>query len=583
MSIPNIGKADGKNIYIDIARLMKTRLLVTANSGAGKSWLLRRIFEQTFGSIQQIIIDPEGEFHTLREKNDYIICAPADADVVATPATARLLATRLLETQVSAVIDIFDLNPRDRQRFVKLFCDALVNAPKKLWHPVLVGLDEAHDYCPEKTQAESAGSVIAVGTRGRKRGFCLLAATQRLAKLNKDLAAEMNNKLVGRTILDVDVKRAAEELGFTDREQRQSLRHLGEGEFYCYGPALINDVTRVKVGGVKTTHPDPNQQIIAEPPPPTARIKKILAELQDLPTEAQKELTTASELRQEVTRLRSELTRARKAGGADPAEVREQVQAAVEKERQTILTALGKELQRHARLLQQDAAGIRKHLESLLQTADNYPLPEQLAPAQSKAGTGKLGQFAAHRGSGSHRQPLPPSRPPASSAAAPPADSNISSSQQRILTRLGELEAADVLTPLKATLAGFCRFSPKSGGYGNNLGKLRTMGYVDYPAPGRISLTDAGRTLVQASEPMNLEEYHECWQDMVSNSQARILEEVIAIYPDSISKHALAERLGCSPTSGGYGNNLGKLRTLGAIDYPQSGYVKATEVLFPYE
>lgn len=572
MSKPNIGKAGVKNIYIDVPRLMKTRLLVTANSGAGKSWLLRRIFEQTFGSIQQIIIDPEGEFHTLREKNDYIICAPADADVVATPATAKLLATRLLETQVSAVIDIFDLNPRDRQRFVKLFCDAMVNAPKKLWHPVLVGLDEAHDYCPEKTQAESAGSVIAVGTRGRKRGFCLLAATQRLAKLNKDLAAEMNNKLVGRTILDVDVKRAAEELGFTDREQRQSLRHLGEGEFYCYGPALVNDVTRVKVGGVRTTHPDPNQQTIAEPPPPTARIRKILAELQDLPTEAKKELETTAELRQELTRLRSELTRARNAGGADPAQVREQVHAAVEKERQVILAALGKDLQRHARLLQQDAAGIRKHLESLVQTAENYPVPERLAPA---APARKSTARPAPSDTGSK----PPSRPP----ATPPADSSVSSSQQRILTRLGELEAAGIPSPLKASLAGFCQFSPRSGGYANNLGKLRTLGYVDYPAPGRICLTDTGRALVPAAEPMELEDYHECWQSVVNGSQARILEEVIAVYPDSISKQALAERLDFSPTSGGYANNLGKLRTLGAIDYPQKGYVKATEVLFPNE
>lgn len=35
-----------------------------------------------------------------------------------------------------------------------------------------------------------------------------------------------------------------------------------------------------------------------------------------------------------------------------------------------------------------------------------------------------------------------------------------------------------------------------------------------------------------------------------------------------------------SPTSGGYFNNLGALRTLGVIDYPSPGRVVALPVLF---
>ena len=39
--------------------------------------------------------------------------------------------------------------------------------------------------------------------------------------------------------------------------------------------------------------------------------------------------------------------------------------------------------------------------------------------------------------------------------------------------------------------------------------------------------------------------------------------------------------VGVSRTSGGYFNNLGRLRTLGAIDYPQKGQVRAADILFP--
>ena len=63
----------GPGLDVDVAQLVKSRLLVQANSGGGKSWTLRRLFEQTFGLVQHIIIDPEGEFYTLREKHDYAL------------------------------------------------------------------------------------------------------------------------------------------------------------------------------------------------------------------------------------------------------------------------------------------------------------------------------------------------------------------------------------------------------------------------------------------------------------------------------------------------------------------------------
>ena len=58
------------------------------------------------------------------------------------------------------------------------------------------------------------------------------------------------------------------------------------------------------------------------------------------------------------------------------------------------------------------------------------------------------------------------------------------------------------------------------------------------------------------------------------------MKALIEIYPDPIAKDALAEKIGVSPTSGGYFNNLGALRTLGVIDYPAPGMVAATPVLF---
>ncbi len=55
-------------VYMDLQRILEGRLLLQANSGGGKSYAVRKICEITHGKVQQIILDPEGEFATLREK-----------------------------------------------------------------------------------------------------------------------------------------------------------------------------------------------------------------------------------------------------------------------------------------------------------------------------------------------------------------------------------------------------------------------------------------------------------------------------------------------------------------------------------
>lgn len=299
----------GDDVALNVQRLIETRMLLQANSGGGKSWALRRILEQTHGHVQQIVIDTEDEFYTLREKHDYILVRHEGGDCVPEVRSAELLATRILELGVSAIISIYELSPRDRREFVKRFLTSLVNAPKKLWHRALIVIDEAHEFCPEQgrgSRDDSGGcaeAVIGLMAKGRKRGFCGLLATQRLSKLNKDAAAEANNKLIGRATIDVDRKRAAEELGFSSKEDILSLRKRSPGEFFAFGPAISDDVVSLKFGGVETTHPKAGA---APTPvaPPKHKVQSVLAQLADLPQEAEQERQTVADLKGQIAQLK---------------------------------------------------------------------------------------------------------------------------------------------------------------------------------------------------------------------------------------------------------------------------------------
>ena len=123
--------SEKKFVAIDIPTLIRTRLLIQANSGGGKSWLLRRFAEQLFGKIPIIIIDAEGEFSTLREKFDFVLVGQG-GETPADPRSAELVAQRLLELSASAIVDVFELKPAARHEYVRIFLEALINAPKKL-------------------------------------------------------------------------------------------------------------------------------------------------------------------------------------------------------------------------------------------------------------------------------------------------------------------------------------------------------------------------------------------------------------------------------------------------------------------
>lgn len=154
--------------------------------------------------------------------------------------------------------------------------------------------------------------------------------------------------------------------------------------------------------------------------------------------------------------------------------------------------------------------------------------------------------------------------------------------QQRILDALAQFEVTGVSAITRHNLAVFSDQSPTSSGYTNNLGRLRSSGFIDYPSSGKGHLTPEGRLQTQAqNKVMSLSELHNAWYAKLSKPQANILRSLLQVYPDVMAKEVLAQKVQQSSTSSGYTNNLGTLRSLGLIDYLKPGLVVATNLLFP--
>jgi hypothetical protein len=100
--------------------------------------------------------------------------------------------------------------------------------------------------------------------RGRKRGLAGVIATQRLAKLAKNVAAEASNFMMGRTFLDIDMARAADLLGM-ERRQAEQFRDLERGHFMALGPALSRRPLRLRIGAVESGSRSAGPKLV--PPP----------------------------------------------------------------------------------------------------------------------------------------------------------------------------------------------------------------------------------------------------------------------------------------------------------------------------
>lgn len=251
---PVLGHVGTQPCPIDLGRLMSTRLLITAASGGGKSYALRRLLEQTHGQVQQIVLDPEGELVTLAERFDFLVCSADSQEAPIRPGTGAATARAVFRSGRSAVVALGEFELEEMQAFVGSFLKSIMSEPQEYWHYVMLAVDEAQIFAPQHDKAVSKKPMIDLACRGRKRGLCPVAATQRLSLLHKGVAAQLENKIVGLTTLDLDVARAADVLGMRAQAARDRLRRLHPGEFVAYGPALTYDLKTITIGPVLTRH-----------------------------------------------------------------------------------------------------------------------------------------------------------------------------------------------------------------------------------------------------------------------------------------------------------------------------------------
>jgi hypothetical protein len=446
--------------------------------------------------------------------------------------------------------------------FLGFFADRLYHRNRK---PLQLILDEADAFAPQTPMPDERrmlGAIERIVRRGRARGLGVTLITQRPAVLNKNVLTQIEVLVTLRMTGPQDRKAIEAWISAYGSQQEgdeliASLADLPVGTAWFWSPAWLQVFRKVQIRRRETFDSSATPKVGSAVIQPRAFAEVDLAAIRERMSALIEQAQTDDprDLRRRIHELEKQLA---KRQPVEPQVKTVEVPVVTEEQLDTLASRATDALSA--------AADLRTIADALITAV--WQVREAMGGRYGRAVEMAKAVTAAD------------ASVPVSGVA--PQSADVTRPQQRILSVLREMEALGLQEMVRGNLAVFAEQSPTSSGYTNNLGRLRTLGLIDYPRSGYVRLTDSGRARTPVClQAHTLEDLHRAWLSRLARPRAAILSEAIRRHPAPIAKAELASEANQSPTSSGYTNNLGALRSLGLIDYPQPGYVVATELLFP--
>ncbi len=588
----------GKPLYLDIPVFIETRGLVVANSGGGKSYLMRVLDERLSAFVQCGVIAKTDEFSTLREKFDFLRLGDDKSEFPISYHVARLkkdsrenekhnarelaleedsrqaverIVHLLIRSKQHFVVDISAIrDTEDRAGFVTAYLRALVDLPRKMWRSLLLEIDEVHLLCPELGNPVTKQAVVDAFSLTRKQGLCSVGATQRLSKFDKDAEAEANNYFVGRTVLDADLARSSAILGF-GKSRWPELKHLEPGEWFVFGPAFgTKEVLKVRIDTAATTHPRAGRVIRARLKKPSQAMQKALRELIVLPAQVVERRETIEALHEQITKLEREL---KVANGkvVQRIEVRE-VEVKVE------VPVISKAQERLLKRVDEGIAELRSSVESMKKQAEKIGSEtSDLASTVAKisvavrSASGSKSSLAAAKRPMLAPAPVRESPPKEPRAAAEPTGEVKAGAREmlRIACILGKADRFTI-----CVLAGIV---PGGGTASDYFAALKREGLVVEPARSVVEPTADGRK--QWAEAGELTPFDELVEKSGLKAGARSMLDVLVQAGDgaTLSRTEICEKAGIVPGGGTASDYFAAMKRRGFTEERQRGQMEMTK------
>lgn len=568
------------------------RKTIVAKNRVGKSNTACAYVEEVHKiGVQTIVIDPKGDWYGIRSSADgkgaglpFLVMGGDFGDVPLDPSAGTALGEYLGTNHVDVVLDVSDFSRRDVARFGADFFEALYIARKKNRTPLDLVIEEAEDFAPQQIfdktssieQSRCLGALIKIAKKAGFLGIGLLLIAQRTASLNKNVLSQSDGLIIMRTTAPQDLKAVDAWLENQSDEQRdyvkKHIQGLPTGTAIVWFPEL-GLFKQAQVRRRETFDAGYTPKIGETKPEPKVRAKvdleRLMGSLKQVVDEAK--ANDPAVLKARIQDLEGKLYKALQQN--EP----EVVEKVVEKHfvKRFMPDSLRTAIEETVLRLNEAVEAAEEEM------ADDHPLEEPRVV--SKQYTVNMGELK--------KTPMAPHVKQIADSYVVKmnaAEAGLSGPQQRILDAVRWFEAIGNKEPAKEAVAFIAGYRPGGGAFANPLGQLRNQdGKHPWPplieyGNGTVRLTPEGRKLANKPQaPGTTTELHRMVLERLSGPEERILEPLLRCYPKSMDKDTLAEKSGYSVGGGAFANPLGRLRSLGLIDYPERGQVVAMPLLFP--
>jgi len=250
---PAVVEGDGDLELSVRDHLISQPLAVIGIRNQGKSFFVGKICEELCEVKQPfIVIDPEGEYWSLREKYPVVIAAVGKpvgrpegyvADLTVDSETAPVLARRVAEKGYSLVLDLRNATMAESYEALGGFLEALYGAEAKYNRTLVLIMEEAHVLVPEvgrvrlpsikKAQDRVIYWTYEIAARGRHRGLGYVCVARRAAELAKAVLSQAPNRVIFKLVDPTDLAWLMK--SGLSREEINVVKRLPQGKAIVIG------------------------------------------------------------------------------------------------------------------------------------------------------------------------------------------------------------------------------------------------------------------------------------------------------------------------------------------------------------
>lgn len=535
--------------------------------GSGKSNTEARFAEVLYDAgIPFVVVDPKGDWHGIRSSADgktaglsVPVFGGLHGDFPLEPSMGARIADLLVDENLSAVLDISSMSKTGGlPQFLTAFCNQLMHRHRLDPQVRTVILEEAHRYIPQEVRGPTAALKEAAASlllEGRAFGLGCWAATQRPARLHKDVLEEVGTAIIHRIGVSAtnDKRTIAGWVKHYDlsTEIVDSLTSLAPGEAWVLMPEK-DLVRRVQIERRHTfdSAATPTVGARARRPNTMADIDAgaIKEALDDVIERAKAD--DPKTMRKRIADLEHDLAKARK----DQAEHPRTVEKLVE-----IPTAVvPMETRKHAAFARDRLAGaadaIVKALDSVDALIATFTDVDTDLPKKKAIPMRPIMQPA-----------IPASNVDRGKVPLDDRSGAVGKSAFKLLVILAQ--HPDGLT--RARLAALAGMSLRKSTLRNALSELRKHDLINPGSGDPVMATDVGIALA-ADHVVDLptgEELREYWINKIGRLAVpgRILAVLIESWPYEMTPRETAGKVGVDPTTSTMRNAMSKLRTYGLL------------------